>query len=143
MPLLPAPDVAKMQPEMKAVAESISILAFSFGGWEIVLILSVLLILLGAERLPELRKGIGDGRHEFRQALRNFLRRFDDEAGEAGRSLGGIYGKPAAEALTPRNQTSELYDPAAFREKEEAPKSASRFLARLWRRLWRLVFSHD
>ena len=113
---------------MEAVYESIPTFAFTFGGWEIVLILAVILILLGARRLPELARGLGLGIREFQRAT-------DDLAEDAGKSLGGIYGKPAAEALTPENQTAELYDPAALRDKERPRKSMKRALR--WRRLWR------
>jgi len=40
------------------------------GGWEIVLILAVVLILFGAKRLPELAKGLGTGIKEFKKATR-------------------------------------------------------------------------
>lgn len=40
------------------------------GGWEIVLILAVVLILFGAKKLPELAKGLGTGIKEFRKATR-------------------------------------------------------------------------
>ena len=40
------------------------------GGWEIVLILAVVLILFGAKKLPELAKGLGSGRKEFKKATR-------------------------------------------------------------------------
>src|SRR5262249_24799840 len=40
------------------------------GGWEIVLILAVVLILFGAKRLPELAKGLGTGMKEFKKATR-------------------------------------------------------------------------
>ena len=39
-----------------------------FGGWEIVLILAVVLILFGARKLPELAKGLGQGIKEFKKA---------------------------------------------------------------------------
>jgi len=39
-----------------------------FGGWEIVLVLAIVLILLGAKKLPELRRGAGQGFHEFWKA---------------------------------------------------------------------------
>ncbi|HYV30819.1 MAG TPA: twin-arginine translocase TatA/TatE family subunit [Candidatus Binatia bacterium] len=39
-----------------------------FGGWEIVLILAVVLILFGAKKLPELAKGLGQGIKEFKKA---------------------------------------------------------------------------
>jgi len=41
-----------------------------FGGWEIVLILGVVLILFGAKKLPELAKGLGQGIKEFKKATR-------------------------------------------------------------------------
>ena len=77
-------------------------LAFFFGGWEIVLILAVVLILFGAKHLPEIARELGDA--------------LDDEAHDAGRSIGGIHGKEAAEALTPENQVAEFYDADAFRD---------------------------
>jgi sec-independent protein translocase protein TatA len=79
---------------------------YNLGGWEIVLLLA-LLILFGSKKLPELAKGLGQGLFEFRK-------RIDDESTEAGRSIGGIYGKHAGEALTPDNQVAELYDPAVL-----------------------------
>ena len=42
-----------------------------FGGWEIVLILAVVLILFGAKKLPELAKGLGQGIKEFKKATRD------------------------------------------------------------------------
>ena len=45
-------------------------LAGFFGGWEIVLILAVVLILFGAKKLPELAKGLGTGIKEFKKATR-------------------------------------------------------------------------
>ncbi|PYI82514.1 MAG: twin-arginine translocase TatA/TatE family subunit [Verrucomicrobia bacterium] len=41
-----------------------------FGGWEILLILAVVLILFGAKKLPELAKGLGQGIKEFKKATR-------------------------------------------------------------------------
>ena len=46
------------------------ILAGIIGGWEIILILTVILILLGARNLPELGRGLGEGIKEFRKATR-------------------------------------------------------------------------
>ncbi len=40
------------------------------GGWEIVLILAVVLILFGAKKIPELAKGLGSGIKEFKKATR-------------------------------------------------------------------------
>ncbi len=44
------------------------ILAGMIGGWELVLILVVVLILFGAKKLPELAKGLGQGIKEFKKA---------------------------------------------------------------------------
>jgi len=41
------------------------------GGWEIVLILAVVIILFGARKLPELAKGLGQGIREFKRASRD------------------------------------------------------------------------
>jgi sec-independent protein translocase protein TatA len=48
-----------------------SMFAAMLGGWEIVLILAVVLILFGAKRLPELAKGLGSGIKEFKKATRD------------------------------------------------------------------------
>lgn len=54
------------------------------GGWEIVLILAVVLILFGAKKLPELAKGMGQGIREFKKASREVTeeieRAGDDDA---------------------------------------------------------------
>jgi len=49
-----------------------------------------------------------------------------DQAGfDAGQNTGGTYGSPAAEALTPDNQTAELYDPAVFKEEKSFDAACS------------------
>jgi sec-independent protein translocase protein TatA len=40
-------------------------------GWEIVLILAIVLVLFGAKKLPELAKGLGHGIKEFKKATRD------------------------------------------------------------------------
>jgi sec-independent protein translocase protein TatA len=45
-------------------------LAGFFGGWEIILILAVVLLLFGAKKLPELARGLGQGINEFKKASR-------------------------------------------------------------------------
>ena len=102
-------------------------LATFLGGWEVVLILAVFLILLGAKKLPEIMRGMGAGLSQFRKEL-------DRQAHDAGKSAGGIFGKPATEALTPDNQTAELYDPAVFRR-----GGRKRPVRHLLRALWRNI----
>ncbi len=48
-----------------------SIFASIIGGWEMVLILAVVLVLFGAKKLPELAKGLGQGIKEFKKATRD------------------------------------------------------------------------
>jgi len=43
---------------------------FGLGGWEVVLLLAVVLLLFGAKRLPDLAKGLGTGIKEFKKATR-------------------------------------------------------------------------
>lgn len=43
---------------------------FNLGGGEIILILALILILLGAKKLPELAKGLREGFKEFREGTR-------------------------------------------------------------------------
>jgi sec-independent protein translocase protein TatA len=45
-----------------------TLFAGMLGGWEIILILAVVLILFGAKKLPELAKGLGQGIKEFKKA---------------------------------------------------------------------------
>ena len=45
-------------------------LASFIGGWEMVLILAVVLVLFGSKKLPELAKGLGQGIKEFKKATR-------------------------------------------------------------------------
>ena len=41
------------------------------GGWELILILAVVLLLFGAKKLPELAKCLGSGIKEFKKASRD------------------------------------------------------------------------
>src|SRR4051812_9024875 len=98
-------------------------LAQILGGSELLLILALILILLGAKHLPKLARGLGEGFFRFRKG-------FDQGAHDAGRSLGGVYGKPAAQALTTTNEVAELYDPAVFHPAEKSGHATNRMLRR-------------
>ena len=119
------------------MAESVPILGATVGWGEMILILALVLILFGAKLLPEIGRGLRLGVREFRKATREVRGGLDKDASDAGESLGGIYGKPAAEALTPDNQTAELYDPAVFGAKQGTDGAAKNAKASWWRRLWR------
>ncbi len=121
---------------MQAVAEIVEMLAlFNLGGGEIILILLLVLILFGSRKLPELGRGLRRGIFEFREATKQVTDAIDEQASEAGRSVGGIYGKAAAQALTPDNQVAELYEPAAPQDETQLRKrckAAIKGVMKLW-----------
>jgi len=94
---------------------------FNLGGGEIILLLGLLMVLVGAKWLPLLSGRLGrallEGLFEFRKGSRQAAEDLDKEAFDTGRNLGGIYGNPAVQAITPGNQVAELYDPAVFGER--------------------------
>jgi sec-independent protein translocase protein TatA len=104
---------------------------FNLGGGEIILVLALVLVLFGAKKLPELGRGLGRGIFEFREATKHVTDAIDEEASEAGRSVAGIYGKAAAQALTPDNQVAELYDPAVLRHEGQPRRRYNRIMAGL------------
>ena len=104
--------------------------AFNLGGGEVVLVLALVLILFGVNNLP------GSRRRIFR-----VWDKADDDAHDAGRSVGGIFGKRAAQALTVDNQVAELHNPAAFRKERQfrrTLKTLQRFVQNLLRRAMRI-----
>src|SRR5258706_8879692 len=121
---------------MQPIAETSALLAiFNLGGGEIILILALVLILIGARKLPGSSRGI----FEFFQAIKHVRDEIDEQASEAGRSVGGIYGKPAAQALTPDNHVAELYDPPVLQPKTPRRRRTIKVLRKFWWRIRRLV----
>jgi Sec-independent protein translocase protein TatA len=100
---------------------------FSLGGGGIILVLALILILFGAKRIADIEQGLGAGFCEFRKHLGAVLKGFDHA------------GKPAAQALTPDNQTAELYDPAAFQSPRAGKHAMFGSLVRLCWLIWRRV----
>src|SRR5438445_9198459 len=122
---------------MQAVAETVVMLTlFNLDGGEILLILLLVLILFGARKLPELGRGLRRGIFEFREATDQVRDEIDGAASEAGRSLGGIYGKAAAQALTPDNQVAELYHPAAPQDETQLRKRCKGVIKGFMRLWW-------
>jgi len=70
-----------------------------FGGWEIVLILAVVLILFGAKKLPELAKGLGSGIKEFKKATREVTEELSSAMDET---------PPPPKRLPPSNPPAEV-----------------------------------
>jgi len=56
---------------------------FGIGGWEVVLILAVFLILFGAKKLPDLAKGLGTSLKEFKKATREVTEEIQNAGNEA------------------------------------------------------------
>ena len=56
-----------------------SILAIGMpGGWELVIIVLVVILLFGAKKIPELAKGIGKGIREFKDASKDIKSEIDE-----------------------------------------------------------------
>ena len=47
------------------------LLVGSFGTWEIILIVFVILLLFGGKKIPELMKGLGKGVRSFKEGLKD------------------------------------------------------------------------
>ncbi|MGK7393353.1 MAG: Sec-independent protein translocase subunit TatA/TatB [Candidatus Cyclobacteriaceae bacterium M3_2C_046] len=54
------------------------------GGWEIFLIISVLLIFFGAKKIPELARGLGKGIKEFKDATKDVKDKIEEGVQEEG-----------------------------------------------------------
>lgn len=113
------------------LADSSALFAL-IGAWDWVVILAVALMVFAAPRLPELTRGL-------RKGISEFLKELENVSHGVGRSFGGIYGKSAAQALTPNNQTAELYNPAVFHRKNPAGQPIWRRRLRHWGRSWRAI----
>jgi phosphatidylglycerophosphatase A len=59
-----------------------AVLADFFGAWQILLVIAVLLILLGARHLPDIAKGLGKGVDEFKKATDEVVEEIRDEVAE-------------------------------------------------------------
>ncbi len=124
------------------IAPAIILALFNLEGGEILLILALTLVLVGARRLPELAAGFAFGIKECRHAIleiRAWVRWPDQEAHDAGESIGGIYGKAGAQAITPDNQIAELYDPEVLRKSKKAHGSYGRKSVLKLKAIWDLI----
>ena len=98
-----------------AVPHFVLLALFNLGPGEILLVFVLIFSLFFADKLPGLLRGL------------------DQKAHDLGKIFGGIYGKPAAQALTPLNQTEELYDPSPFRYPSRKGASLRNLITRCWR----------
>jgi sec-independent protein translocase protein TatA len=89
-------------------------LAGIFGGWEVVLIFAVVLILFGAKKLPELAKGLGTGIREFKKATREVTDEIQNAPSEAS--------QPKMTNGNPPQSTPQSTAPQTPKEKLEHTK---------------------
>lgn len=83
---------------------------FGFGGWEVILILAVVLILFGAKKLPELAKGLGSGIKEFKKASREVTEEIQNAANDTTPAKSA---NPPPAQPSPAVQTISQSSPAA------------------------------
>lgn len=80
-------------------------------GWEIVLILAVVLVLFGAKKLPELAKGLGSGIKEFKKATRDVTDELNaavnEEPPPPPRKLPPVAAEKDVTESVPRTESSE------------------------------------
>jgi sec-independent protein translocase protein TatA len=89
--------------------------AAMLGGWEVVLIFAVILILFGAKKLPELARGLGTGIKEFKKATREVTDEIQNAADE----------QPAApvKRLPPQNTQAAQSDTQTVPQSSPGPKA--------------------
>jgi sec-independent protein translocase protein TatA len=76
-------------------------LASVFGGWQVILIIALIVILFGGKKIPELAKGLGLGIKEFKKAAREVT----DEVQKAAEDTPAQQTKTAPNGQTPPAQT--------------------------------------
>jgi sec-independent protein translocase protein TatA len=82
------------------------------GGWEIVLILAVVLILFGAKKLPELAKGLGQGIKEFKKAANDVTSEINRAADDDYSSRQVQY-RPPEKTIEASSSASQASAPAS------------------------------
>lgn len=94
----------------------VHLLGFSLGDGEFFVLIVLVLTAIASNRGADFLRGLRRAIFEFRKSSGDVAKELDQAGFDAGQSLGGIYGKPASEALTTENQNVELYDHSVFRD---------------------------
>ena len=103
------------------------------GGWEVLLIVAIVLILFGAKKIPELARGLGTGIKEFKNATTEIKSEMDKEddiksaqpspAPEPKPTTTAAAKPPTTATTTPVEGATEVSAEEARIEEEEEKKS--------------------
>lgn len=87
------------------------------GGWELVLIVLVIILLFGARKLPELARGTGQALRIFKSETKGLTDDDDDKAsGTTGTNAAGTTGDTAGTTARPSLEARQVEDGAALRD---------------------------
>lgn len=104
------------------------------------LILLAVMLLSCTKRMAGFARGLRQAMGEFRKASSDVAKEIDQAGFDTGRSLGGIHGKTAFEAMTTGNQNVELYDAAVSRNKVQIDHCGGRQRKKAhWKRLAKIA----
>jgi sec-independent protein translocase protein TatA len=78
------------------------------GGWEVIVVLAVVLILFGAKKIPELAKGLGQGIKEFKKATKEVTDEIQSTPADTATQTGKL---PAASPVPPASTVSQNPNP--------------------------------
>ena len=90
------------------------------GGWEIVLILAVVLILFGAKKLPELAKGLGQGIKEFKKASNEVTSELQRAADTSDYQERQVQYRPPEKTIEASTSASQSTTPASQPDQQKA-----------------------
>lgn len=54
-------------------------IVLAIGGWELIVLLAIVLVIFGGRKIPELMKGLGQGIGEFKKGMREGEQSFNDD----------------------------------------------------------------
>ena len=72
-----------------------TLLFLNLGGGEVVMILMVVLLLFGANKIPELARGLGKGMREFKDATNGIQREIQDSTRKMQDEIGKVQNESA------------------------------------------------
>jgi sec-independent protein translocase protein TatA len=61
-----------------SISGSVFLFLNNIGGWEVLLIVLIFVLLFGAKKIPELARGIGKGLREFKDASKEVKNQIDE-----------------------------------------------------------------